>query len=100
MEPQFRTTIPIFCSGQGVTAVGWWKQQDLHGELEAVLALISEARGHISMDEERASRKLFDALSRAWNAFRRFAPDLPDSDWQALKALKARLRSGSRPRAP
>jgi hypothetical protein len=39
------------------------------------------------MDEERGTRKLFDALNRAWNAYRAVASYRPDSDWKALKGL-------------
>lgn len=65
----------------------WWRSPELRGELEAILGLVNEARAESGVDEERAARKLFDALNRSWNAFRRFAPERPQSDWQALKSL-------------
>jgi gamma-glutamylcyclotransferase (GGCT)/AIG2-like uncharacterized protein YtfP len=65
----------------------WWRRAELRGELEAILGLFNEARRETGVDEERAARKLFDALNRSWNAFRRFAPEPPQSDWQALKWL-------------
>jgi gamma-glutamylcyclotransferase (GGCT)/AIG2-like uncharacterized protein YtfP len=73
----------------------WWRSPELHGELEAILGLINDARSQAGVDEERAARKLFDALNRGWNAFRRFAPETADSDWQALKAFVLSLLSGS-----
>jgi gamma-glutamylcyclotransferase (GGCT)/AIG2-like uncharacterized protein YtfP len=65
----------------------WWRHPELRGELEAILGLLNEARGQTGVDEERAARKLFDALNRSWNAFRGFATEPPASDWQALKSL-------------
>lgn len=80
---------------EGRRPVCWWQSPELRGELEAILGLINDARSQAGVDEERAARKLFDALNRGWNAFRRFATEAPDSDWQALKAFVLSLSSGA-----
>lgn len=70
------------------SALPWWQQPPLRGELDAVLSLLNEARQHVGYDEERVARKLCDALNRTWNARAQVDAITPrPSDWQLLKAL-------------
>lgn len=76
-------------SGDTTTStVPWWTAPELRGELDAVLNLVNAARREALLDEERAARKLCDALNRAWNARSRLSTEsAPESDWPLVKAL-------------